>query len=292
MIERRFSWSRIDSYITCPYKYYLHYVRHISSKGKSKALSAGSAISKFLEVYRTGCSWETASKQMIVHIESEENNNLQWKKIDDPQRSVERLLEISAGYAETYPNEASLIVQPEITFEYPFDLDDTRIIFNGRLDGIISSNGTISLIEDKTTSRLGETFFKTKLDSFQILWYLWVAEKMGLFRIGERNQSSKCSLNAIYIHATNLRFEREITIKSKHTLDRSFLQLQNWLRSILRSEKENFFPKNFNSCWNFGGCEYQQIRDCEEDSPMFNRLLNSFYKITEPEHEVISENIE
>ncbi len=283
--ERSFSWSRIDTFITCPYRYYLRYVKNISSKRKAKALAAGSTIAKFLEVFRTGKSYKDCINDVCLYVDQKEKDNLFWKKIDDPQRSVERLLEIMFAYTVHYPNEPNQIIQPEITFEYPFFLtfnnEEMKIIFNGRLDGVIESDHSFALIEDKTTSRLGDTFFKEKIDSFQVLWYLWVAQKMGLFDVSGKKQSPKCLINAIYIHATNCRFEREITIKSNQSLECSFQQMQIWLKCILLAEKQNQFPKNFNSCQNYKGCEYLHLRDTDENSQMWNRMINSFYKIDE-----------
>ena len=194
-------------------------------------------------------------------------------KIDDPKRSVEGLVEIMYNYCEEYPNDPKNVVQPEITFE--IKLTDTDI-FRGRIDGVIRlSDGSPALLEDKTASVLGKTFFEKLKLSYQILWYMWVAEKMGLFDVGKRT-APKCLMNALYIHPTEYRFPRDILIKSRSNLENAHQDLLRWIAYIKACTELNFFPRNTDRCKDWGGCTYRVLSDC--DDKLKNRILSAEFK--------------
>jgi len=255
-----FSWSKINSYAFCPTLYKYRYVDRCVPKKKAVALALGSAMSHGVKKFRQTGKKNDAFKAFVDIWETEGKVLLSRKK-DDPQRSVERGLEILSAYIDEYPEEPDSIVQPEVSFKIEVA---PNIIFNGRIDAVVRlPDKSLAIIEDKTTSRLGPSFFVKLKGSSQVLWYLWVANEMGLFNVDGKKYMPKCWLNAIYIHHETLRFERDITIKSVRTLECAKRNMLTWINQILTAEKNNLFPLNDvdnTQCSAYGGCDYLPLK--------------------------------
>lgn len=223
-----------------------------------------------------------SSAEVLIKACSEDDSELVGSKIDDPKRSIERLVEIFSGYCAEYPNEPKTVIQPETPFEIFIDSAE-RIIFRGVIDVVIEmADGSPAIIEDKTTSRLGETFFRYHKDSPQVLWYLRTADQLGLFT-KPKSSIPKAIINAIYIHPTQFRFERDIAIKPRRILDESYHDMLDWISEILSAEELNFYPRNFCFCHEYGGCDYLLLRDLDPQSTLYARVLEANYKVKKEE---------
>jgi len=291
----KFSYSKIISYITCPKKFYWQYIKGIRSQQKSKALAAGYAVHLALQKFREkNASLEEnlkAAKQGLIEaFKSEEADVLSFEKAEDPLRSVERLDEIIENYCRTHENEPSKMIQCEITFELPLSEFDNSVIFNGRIDGIINDHGSPALIEDKTTSMLGENWVKEKSSSFQIIWYLMAAKEMGLFDIEGKTTISKGLINAIYINKLHYAPTsgvacRQPTIKMNSTLVAARKELVTWIGTILHAYNVSKWPCNYEKCTEYGGCEYSLLKGLDENSSAFERIVKENFKIKEKKKE-------
>jgi len=284
----RYSWSKIKCFADCPMKYKKRYVDRIYPRKKSTALCLGYCMSCGLNAYRKTGSLD-AAQQEFMNGWKEDGQILLLKKEDDPRRSVERGLEILYNYIETYPDEPSRTVQSEIKFEHEVA---NGIIFNGRIDGVLRlDDGSFAIIEDKTTSRLGDSYFVKMKGSSQVLWYMWVANELGLFNIDGHKQLPKCFINAIYIHHERDRFERDITMKTEKALTMSMMNMLDWIRQIQVAEATELFPFNDvdNSiCTAYGGCEYLPLKYAT--GRMYERILNSDFVIHEKSEDKVDED--
>ena len=279
---RNFSWSRINSYASCPRKYKHRYLNHLVPIKKSSALSLGYCMSCGLQKYRQTGEKDAAFASFIDAWKSD-GQILLMKKSEDPRRSVERGLEILGNYTEEFPAEADSVVKPEVSFEVEAA---PGINFIGRIDAIIRmADKSLAIIEDKTTSRLGATYFLRMKGSSQVLWYMWVANKLGLFEIEGKKQMPKCLINAIYIHKETRRFERDIAMKSSKVLELAHQNMLSWINRILVAEKDDCFPMNDidNSiCTAYGGCEYLPLKYIE--GSLRDRIVKNEFKIDERKH--------
>ena len=266
MSNRTFSFSRVQDYINCPQKYKWRNVIRISPANKSKALSMGFCMSKGLEGYRTGGTF-TAASTAFCNAWVEDGENL--KMVFDPEdekdfRTVTRGLEILADYAKQYPDDPEQTVEPEVVFNDVEigQIGDTTILLRGRIDGVMKVGG-LCINEDKTASRLGPTYIPTLADSLQIKIYLWVADHLGLFRVGGKTSMPRCIMNAIKIHPTEFKYFRDITLKSRSTLEDARENMLNWIRSIIISNETDNYPKANSdpeiTCNRFGNCDFKGI---------------------------------
>lgn len=200
-------------------------------------------------------------------------------------RSVERGLEILQEYINNYPDDPDRFIRPEIRFKEEI-MDE--IFYEGRIDGVFrNEDGLLAVDEDKTASRLGDYYFNELRHSYQVLWYLWIAKKLGLFEIyGEQNPI--CLMNAIYINSKQFRFERQIAIKTKREVDASFVDLCHWIRMIQMSIENNLWPRaNSNICLMYGGCDYLPLRNVSEKN--YQRIVEASYQFV-PVH--VDEEVE
>ena len=254
-IIEAYSFSKIESFIRCPSRFHKQYIIRLFPKKKALPLALGACMAEGLKIFRKRGDFEEAQEAFVIQWE-EDGKVLALRKEDDDLRSVERGLEILGGYMEYYPEEPVEIVQPEIVFVE----DMGNFIFRGKIDAIFADGQGVSIVEDKTVSRLGPAWFRDLLGGWQVCWYMGIAKILGLFDTVKKNQTPRCTANAIYIHQTNLRYEREMTIKSNRTLDNAMQQLQNWVTTIRRAIEIDTFPMaNTDRCNQYNGCEYKRL---------------------------------
>jgi len=274
--KRTFSWSRINAYARCPCYYQKLYIEKIVPIKKSPALSLGRNMAKGLDTYRTTGDKDKALKSFTKSW-AKEGKILAVTKEIDSKRSVERSLEILSNYITKYPDDPLNVIKSEINFKVEITDD---ILFTGRIDGVFHlADDSLAIIEDKTASRLGDSYFVRMKGSSQALWYMWVANELGLFEIEGKKHMPKCIINAIYIHKENNRFERSMTIKTSRLLNLAYENMKLWIRQILKAEELDLFPMNDvdNSiCTAYGGCEYLPLKYTTGN--MRERILRNEFK--------------
>ena len=284
MPNRTFSFSRVQDYINCPQKYRWKNVVRITSKIKPKGLSMGLCMSRGLEGYRSGGTLDAAAEAFIsAWKEDGENLKMEFDPEDEKDfRTVTRGIEILRNYIECYPDDPEQSVEPEVVFNDVEigQIGDTTILLRGRIDGVMKVGG-LCINEDKTASRLGPTYIPTLADSLQIKIYLWVADHLGLFRVGGKTSMPRCIMNVVKIHPKEFKMFRDITLKSRSTLEDAKETMLNWVRSILFSEETDNFPKANSdpeiTCNRYGGCTFKGI--CFSSGSVREMLLkNEFVK--------------
>ncbi len=277
---RKFSVSRIEAFINCQQLYKLRYIDRLSPKKKKLSLSAGYLMSCGVEAFRTTGSSEAAGKALMEAF-NPEVDALEKTKDKDPLRSLQRLLEILFNYCDHYPDEPNVVIKPEIKFELPLDPSLPNVTIRGKLDAIERfDDGSPVVVEDKTTTRLGDTFFAGHKESLQVCTYLWAANTLGLFEI-DKKTSPKCIINAIYIHAEKFRPERDFTIKNPLVLENTRINLVSWVKKILEAEATGEFPHNYGWCKQYGGCDFKDLRNAYRGS-LYNKIIASNFVVREP----------
>ena len=267
----KWSHSKINTFIRCPEMFRWQYIVGIRPKIKSKPLVLGGCVASFLSEFRAEGTFEAGAEAFMQNW-VDEDKGLPISKADDPMRSVERGLEILKAYTEFYPDEPAQIIRPEISFEEEVA---PGIIFRGRIDGVIDDGTSIGIIEDKTASRLGDFFFVEKGNSYQVKWYMFIAEKLGLFDLS-KNKLPRGVLNAIYIHKETLRFRREPILKMKKDIEEAGKDLLAWIAHINMAVSQNSFPKaDYSMCAQYGGCDYLPLRRASGKN--LERLIDANY---------------
>lgn len=275
-----YSWSMIKCFMECPMQFYHSYIEKLSPRVKSRALCAGGAMARGLEAYRR-TNDRDAAVNALIESAKEPDSSLVVSKADDPKRSIERLIEILWAYMDKYPEDPDMLIRmpgsdaAEITFSFevfPY------IGFRGVIDALFWMNKdkkTIAPIEDKTTSRMGDSFFAYHKDSPQVLWYMYTIHRLGLFDLYKSTPA--CIINGMYIHDKNYNFQRDITIKNKATILRAEEDLVKWIMKVEDAKFNNMFPRDTRHCHEYGGCDFLCLRDVE--GKMYDRIRDNNFMI-------------
>lgn len=294
-----FSHTKVDAYIRCPAKFEKRYIQRIVPKKKAKPLALGSCMAAGLAAFR---NHEKVKKGMIDALKHPHNHPKRIEEIqdftpidlaqeafiktwvtggkvlsldreEDPQRCVPRAVEILTEYCKIYEDDPEIFIQPEITFKEEIA---PNIFYEGIIDGVVKlESGQIAIDEDKTASRLGDFYFKELRRSYQVLWYMAIANRLNLFKIFGP-QKPMCLMNVLYIHKANFRFERQLAIKTVREIDESEKDLLKWIKQIQWAIEANHFPRgNSNTCLMFGGCEYLPLKDASDE--IRETLIKSMY---------------
>lgn len=287
MREISYSHSKIRSYIDCPRLFYWQYIQELEPKVKPKPLAAGSTIAEALETYRSTGDPQKVLKT-IKEVGSNEENQLALSLDEDPQRSVANLTIIMLAYMQHYPDEYDKIVKhtykdedgseklrTEIEFKLPLlGANNTLFSYEGRIDGLyLVQPNELAIIEDKTTSRLGDKYFDQYQANHQVMWYMWAANELGAFK----DSIPRCIVNAIYINSKETRFKRQMIMKSIKQLQEAKHDLIDWIRTIEQAKATSCFPRNLNHCEMWGGCPFKVLRDIQKES-LQERIIEANFK--------------
>lgn len=149
------SYSRINSYLSCPYSHYLRYVERIVRKGKNRPLSFGSDFHKLLEVRS-----DVSKVKKVFKKQKEEfydlDPNTQSDLGDD---YLFDLKTIFSDYMKRY-KKTLLPDKTETTFEIPIGKHGKeKVVFFGIIDELYNTDDGIMIGEHKTFSRRPDRIF-------------------------------------------------------------------------------------------------------------------------------------
>lgn len=149
------SYSRMQTYLSCPYSHYLRYVKGLKKKGKSRPLSFGSDFHKLLEVRADRKKVKQAYK-----AQKENYYNLDYSsQADLGDDYLDALKSIFVDYMKIYKNTP----MPQVT-ERPFEIPIGKykgelIVFNGIIDELYETDEGIVIGEHKTFNRKPDMLF-------------------------------------------------------------------------------------------------------------------------------------
>lgn len=291
--------SFLSCFTTCPRQAFYKYILRRQLIKPRAALFYGGAIHKALEVrdrfqlpivtleienamidaliaYYTGVDFDNDYRNLDYAIETIKRYNTAWKfdqnvaiNLPTGQCAVELPFAIPLGTITTaIPilccDALNPIKEPELIHTWP--QSEFEIVFTGKIDRLCDYQGAYWLLDHKTTSIGGPTFFSEFYTSLQFRGYKFAGEQI----LGA--PISGVLINAIIARkpkadgSTNYTFERQpipiaqsLIQEWKHT----FLKLtRNWLNMLQESEaeKEQAFPIHTGSCFHkYGQCEYFEV---------------------------------
>ena len=155
------------------------------------------------------------------------------------------------------------ITDPDIDNGTPHlrHIDEVEIVFTGKIDRICQQNGQTYILDHKTTSMGGPTFFDEFYTSHQFRGYKWAAEQI----LGRPIKG--VIINALVCRAplksgsVNLTFDRQtIDISDEQVLEDWQASFMDIIAMFLNSLTEGRFPMFTNSCiTKYGRCEFFQV---------------------------------
>lgn len=268
--------SALETLQTCPRAFeYSKLEKRIINK-PTPALNFGAAIHVALDVRAQGGDYPTQIAAMEKHFaenpqEDEEKRDLNWA------------VELDKKYNEIYHTEPFNYLKDkdgkvltELSFalplfDYPMYEDEKPIpvIYTGRIDLPVLWNGTICIIDHKTASRLGQSYFDEKQMSAQLIGYCWAFEQL------TGQQVTHFCIDAIRTGQIPAKPQGGIEAWWRETLQRQRYpvtpeQLVEWKKNTIAlveeffyHYKKRFFPQKtvwcsgkYGKCQYFGVCTY------------------------------------
>lgn len=151
-----FDYTMMSAFLRCRFYYYFRHIRHLVPKVTASPLSFGKTWHSATEMLAKGKSSEDAQK----HFKSDYKNETK-----DEVRTPERGALMVKVYQEKYKKDYIKFLYTETPFALHLP---GNTILCGRMDGIVEWGGGIYVLERKTTSRLGATFFEGFELNYQI----------------------------------------------------------------------------------------------------------------------------
>jgi len=274
--------SMLADFHSCPRRFYMTYILHYKPKQESVHLRAGGAYAKGLEVARkaffeVGCSVEDSeAKGTRALMET-------YGDFECPAgsaKSLDRMLGALEFYFANYPlgfDTAKPIELPngkrgiEFSFAEPLPLlhplSGDPLIFSGRADMLVEFAGARMLLDDKTTSQLGNSWlYQWDLRS-QFTGYSWAARQAGI-------PVSGTLVRGVSILKTKYDTLQAITYRSEWELERWEKETQRTIIEMLNCHSIGDWGYNLNyACNEYGGCQFRHV--CKSRPDIALEVLDS-----------------
>lgn len=253
--------SRLDTYRRCPRKYWWNYVQNIVTRRDSVPLIVGDAVHRGLAAHHSGKDAYIIDSA-IGDAFDEVRAKGKWMEgelsdLTAQEAYTHRILE---WYKGTYPTEEWTVLAPEVQGHVA--LGDHEFYF--RVDGLVSWSGFVWVLEHKTTSALGDIFFKRFRNDGQITAYMWCVWKKGFDRpkgaIINAIRKSKKLDRADFAREPVLRTEEQLT-EYMDQVDRECDAIEE-----LKPSDKYYWIMHPHECVAFNrSCEYLEL--CIKDRP-------------------------
>jgi hypothetical protein len=149
------------------------------------------------------------------------------------------------------------------------------IEYGGIFDGVVEYSGSVYVLEHKSTSMLGGSYFNQFKPNNQVTGYAWAAAQMSGLPVGG------AIINAIGVYKVGkTKFERSITSRFPE-------EITEWLDNVYMvccqlktSQLLNHWSKSTGACTLYGLCEYHSVHQLARQNER-QKLLEQQY-IQEP----------
>ena len=147
------------------------------------------------------------------------------------------------------------------------------IEYGGIFDGVVEFSGSVYVLEHKSTSMLGSTYFRQFKPNNQVTGYAWAAAQMSGLPVGG------AIINAIGVYKSGAtKFERNITSRFPE-------EIIEWLDNVYMvcvqlktSQLTNHWSKSTNACTLYGMCEYHSVHELGRENERQKLLEQQYIK--------------
>ena len=270
-----FDYTAFSTFQTCRRRYDLRMNKGYVRKTELKPVHFGKAIHNALDSWYVDKDVKKATDVFLANY----TENLE---IDDKRtnRMGEWIIE---NYDKQYRDQPHELVKSEMTFSIPVTSDFT---FTGRMDKIVKWDNTLWILDHKTTSGLGATYFNMAEPNLQFMGYAYAAREMGYNIRG-------VIIDAILVAkgllpsdaATGVRKNPNLTPFARYDIYYKEENFAEWYKTVMAVRKDikvceeydEWYP-NFDACTHFGECPYRRV--CKEDQAIRQRILDADYEVS------------
>lgn len=255
--------SMVSLWQLCRHKWWLHYVARVGRKEKEAQKDSGIAFHNFLQVHYStlgeALTFEDHAKlfeQDFPEVESTE------------KRDQKHLLGILKAYLEHYPRASEPFTPLESEQAIRVEVPGCAIPLNVKLDLLIEKFGGLWVMDHKTSSRLGNTYFEQFRNNWQTYTYIFAASQLlqrkceGIYynAIGLKKKIDKDSFMRLDIAKTQAQIDFHMSIWAQVVNEMYEFVKENW------RDRTKFFPNEYSpackaynvNCPFLGYCEFNQ----------------------------------
>lgn len=257
--------SMRSNFVSCPRKFELNNLHHWQPKHANIHLHAGGAFAKGMEVTRKSFFTEGLPAEDSIF-----NGWLAlldawgtYEPDENATKTLERTLSAFLYYFECWPLETDF-VRPlddhtiEFSFAHPLPIDHPEtgdpLVLCGRFDLLGQhKNGTLYVVDEKTTAQLGPTWPSSWNLSAQFSEYCWAARKYDYPVAG-------AIIRGVSILKTGHGHAQSIQSRPLFQLEQWYTQLLRDVQRMIDLWKEGYFDMSLGAaCTSFGGCMYKGV---------------------------------
>lgn len=295
--------SMRTDYSACPKKFYYRHIRGLQPLGVNIHLNAGGAYADALETFRkefygNKTSFEDARALGVLALlksygepDFDPSEAKQWYRMVDAFMSYLEQWHPNTDYLK--PAMMTLHhgeEEPAVEFSFSLPIDDSifhpetgdPLLYVGRFDMLGIMNDTMFVVDDKTTSRLGQQWSMQWDLRSQFTGYCWGAREFG-HPVGGAIIRGTAILKTKITHAEAIVYRPEFIIdrwveRLVSDTERMVLDYRDCCRTDHLSV-DTYYPnmgEENGSCASYSGCAYRQL--CE--SPMPEAWIDGNFEVS------------
>lgn len=179
-----------------------------------------------------------------------------WDSLDT-NKTRETLIRSIVWYTEQFKEDSTTVVMFEgkPAVEHSFYLPvDNGVMFSGHLDRLVDYNGSIMVMDQKTTkSTISSNYFDQFHPNTQMSMYSFAGR--AIFAMPVKG----VIIDAAQIAVGFTRFERGMTFRSDSQLNEWYDDAMLTIEGAREATRKGHFKMNPSACGNYGGCEFRAV---------------------------------
>lgn len=244
------------------------YILNLATREESVHLVAGGAFARGLEVarkeYYSGRMPAPDAVEAGCYAAIQEYGDFQPP--EGSNKTVVRVVQGISFYFQTWPLYSDHIQpwklkngEPAVEFSASLPLDvrhpvtGNPIIYCGRFDMLGEFNKTCFVVDEKTTSQLGQSWLKNWTLRSQQTGYTWLARESGY-------QTAGAIIRGISFLKNGFGSAEVIEYRPDWMVQRWKHQLEKDVARAIQAWKDDEYDLNLDAaCSNYGGCQFQKL---------------------------------
>lgn len=274
--------STLEKIITCPRSAFYYMASKRELAGRKDSLNFGSGMHAGMAVRYTDyalagyCDSDSVDRQVDAIVKHFELNPQEPESFRTVDRAIDMLLQYHKKHMAEPFGIHTVDTKPcvELPFAVPIgQIEDLPIIWTGRIDAVISWDKLLWILDHKTTSIFGGTYFEQFRNASQFIGYCWAYEQLTHQRV------HGVLINALAIRKITpsgkpVEFARERIDYNRDQIDEWQTNTMHIIRNFLGCATDNYFPMHTAWCHNkYGTCQYFDV--CTLPANQRSIMLNS-----------------
>lgn len=273
------------SFVACPRKFELTYLHHWKPQLPNVHLHAGGAFARGLEVARRRYHQQKSAPEEALSDGAKELIRAygDFECPADSAKSCQAMVGALAEYFHHYGFATDRIQpyikpdgSPAVEFSFVLPIDDSLthpttgdpLLYSGRFDLLGVFQDQLWVVDEKTATQLGKSWFNNWNLRSQLTGYCWAARQFDYPVAG-------AIIRGIAIRKYDYGHAESIQRRPEWFIERWRQQLIRDLRRMISCWEDGYFDYNLDdACSNYGGCVYQEI--CTSPHP--ERWLSAHFE--------------